>query len=227
MLIEVQCPNGHRFQVNEKHAGRIGACPRCSAPVTVPRPRQADGGLGGPGAFQHAPGESVPQAPRHDRAKAASDSSPPVPSVVSGKEKLCVACGKVVSQSFSVCTRCGTPLSVYRHLDLRKDGTAVVVQFRKHQIVDPLTVNEVAEELCSVADRAQHCDLVLDLSKMVGLSSLMLGKLVMLQGKMEKTGRSLKLRNVGAEIREVLAVTKLDQILHVEDGAEDAPEEFA
>ena len=227
MLIEVQCPNGHRLQVNEKHAGKIGACPRCSAPVKVPLPSQADGGLGGPEASQHASDKSVPQAPRRDRAKAASDSSSPAPSVVSGKEKLCVACGKVVSQSFSVCTRCGTPLCVYRHLDLRKDGTVVVVQFRRHQIVDPLTVNEVAEELCGVADRAQHCDLVLDLSKMVGLSSLMLGKLVMLQGKMKKTGRSLTLRNVGSEIREVLAITKLDQILHVEDGETDAPEAFA
>lgn len=32
----VFCPHGHRVEVQEKHRGRIGACPKCKAPFTVP-----------------------------------------------------------------------------------------------------------------------------------------------------------------------------------------------
>ena len=58
---------------------------------------------------------------------------------------------------------------------------------------------------------------MLDLSKIVGLSSVMLGKLVLLQKKMEQKGKQVKLCNVGPELREVLAAMKLDQILQIEE----------
>lgn len=32
----VFCPHGHRVEVQEKHRGRVGACPKCKAPFTVP-----------------------------------------------------------------------------------------------------------------------------------------------------------------------------------------------
>jgi hypothetical protein len=37
----VFCPHGHRVEVQEKHRGRIGACPKCKAPFTVP-PKPSD-----------------------------------------------------------------------------------------------------------------------------------------------------------------------------------------
>ena len=227
MSIKVHCPNGHRFRVNDKHAGRVGACPQCSASVKVPLSNQDDGGLGGSGAFHRPSVEPVQQAQRYGRAETDLDSSLSSlssPSLISGKEKLCVACGKIVSQSFSTCTRCGTPVSAFRHLALRKNGSVVIIQFRQSQITEPSTVAAVAEELCSVASRAKDCDLVLDLSKMACLSSLMLGKLVMVQRKMEGRGGMLRLCNGGPEIRDVLASTRLDEILPVEDDKMDDAE---
>jgi anti-anti-sigma regulatory factor len=42
--------------------------------------------------------------------------------------------------------------------------------------------------------------------------------MVTLQKKLESEGRQLRLCNVGKEVREVLAVTKLDQVLHIGNG---------
>ena len=229
MLIEVRCPNGHVLHVKEKHAGKIGACPRCSAPVRVPSPGQVQGDsrFGVPPAHP-APSEPiVVQESRHDGTEWASASNSSFSLSHAMKGKLCLECGRIVSQSFAICPQCGTSVSSYRHLDVRKQGNAIVVQFDKHQILDELTVQEITEELCSVADRAGGHHLVVNLSKVVGLSSSMLGKLVMLQKKMEQKKRQLRLCNVGAEVREVLAATKLHRILHLSESEDDAIRAFA
>lgn len=228
MLIEVRCPNGHLLHVKEKHAGKIGACPRCSAPVRVPSSGQVqgDGRLGVPPEHPRPSEPIVVQESRHDGTDWAcsSDSSA---FLTRSKGKLCVECGRIVSQSFAICPQCGTSVSSYRHLYVRKQGNAIVVQFDKHQILDELAVKEITEELCSVADRAGSHHLVVNLSKVVGLSSSMLGKLVMLQNRMEQKKRQLRLCNVGAEIRDVLAATKLHRILHVSESEDDALRAFA
>ena len=38
MSIEVTCPNGHRFKVKDRWAGKSGRCPKCKAAMTVPVP---------------------------------------------------------------------------------------------------------------------------------------------------------------------------------------------
>ena len=238
MLIEVQCPNGHLLHVKDKHAGKMGACPRCAAPVKVPflpASHVADAA--------HERLSVGPVRPRpdddpsrdvllNDRAQTASGQSSSGLSssglsssslsssslaMLAAKGKLCLECGKVLSQSFTICPRCGTPLAVYRHLDISKEDDVVVVHFNKRQIVDEALVREITDELNSVIDRGHSYNLDLSFSKVVAVSSLMLGKLVMLHRKMQLKSRQLKLRNVGPEVREVLAVTKLDRLLDVHE----------
>ena len=60
---------------------------------------------------------------------------------------------------------------------------------------------------------------MLDLSEIAGLSSLMLGRLVMLQKKLESRGAKFILRNVPGEILDTLAATKLDEVLKVEEAS--------
>ena len=220
MLIEVRCPNGHVLHVKERHAGKIGVCPHCSAPVRVPLAVSVHGDDSPKDPSTHqAPSESVVlQESRHDRMEWASASKAPGSFAPAGKGKLCLGCGRIVSQSFAICPQCGTPVSSYRHLQVQKEGDTIIVRFGKYLILDEAMVKAIIEELCGVAERAERQDLVLNLSKVIGLSSLMLGKLVMLQKQMEKKKRQLRLRNVGVEVRDVLAATKLDQIFHIEEG---------
>jgi anti-anti-sigma factor len=215
MLIEVRCPNGHVLHVKEKHAGKMGACPHCSAPVRVPLAGEAYQG-DAPGVHSiHQPPtqEVVHEEQEGDHPGKTSDSS-----IFLGHDKRCVWCGKPVSHASGKCNWCGTPMSNYRHLAVQQEGEVVVVQFNKHQILDERTAKEISEELFDVANREGSRNLVLSLYKVVSLSSLMLGRLVMLQKKMEQERRQLTLCHVSAEIREVLAATKLDHILHIKEG---------
>ncbi len=239
MLIEVHCPNGHVLHVKEKHAGRMGACPYSAAPVRVPFPSQIEataaaameGLVASPSVSQSSapPVSPTPRRPADesrdvlyaDRAEPSSETSSSSLSTSSlsswgGKTKLCLECGKAVSQSFTICPRCGTPLAAYRHLEIGKDGDVVVVHLLLRQIVDEATVKGLVDELLSVVSRIQNHDFVLSLAKVTSVSSLMLGKLVMLQKKMQQKGKQLRLINVRPEVREVLTVTKLDQILRVQ-----------
>jgi anti-anti-sigma factor len=210
MSIRLQCPNGHPVRVKDDFAGKVGLCPHCRAPMRVPAvTAQAEN--------PRATGEFVRQAPLPSRVDDEIDSSPPV-SAFSTKKKTrqCLGCGNVVSQSFAVCPRCGTPLAPYRHLDVQKEGEVIVVRFVEHQMRDERIIGEIANEFCNLADRVQQQHLVLDFSGVVGMSSTMLGKLVMLQAKLKKLGGDLRLTKVGLEIRDILATTKLDRTLHVE-----------
>ncbi len=246
MSIEVRCPNGHVLHVKDKHAGKMGACPYCSAPVRVPMPAAAQAAE--PAAESQAyksPTEGLTRREPHiERSEAHKDTSLSGRLIdtslsgrlsdtglsgslsgsffVAGKGKFCVGCGKTVSTSFTVCTRCGTPVSTYRHVEPRKEGDAIAVKINRERILDEPAAKEVADELFLIAERAGQQNLLLDLSKVGAMSSLMLGKLVMLQRKLLLQGRQVRLCNVGNEVREVLAATKLDRVLRLAQSGESA-----
>lgn len=222
MPITVRCPNGHLLHVKTKHAGKIGLCPHCSSPVVVPQVGETygSGSPGSSGVFRLPSEEYVHQEPRHNLAANLSDSMlSSSSSIVANKGKLCLACGRMASPSFSICPQCGTSLAPYRTLVARKDGEAIALLLTTPDIHDDLTVKEITDELCNAVDRAERRNIVLDLSKIRSLSSLMLGKLVMLQGKLRQKKRLLALWNVRPEVRDVLAATKLDQVLHVRESS--------
>jgi len=118
------------------------------------------------------------------------------------------------------------PTPVYHQLGVWKHGDVIVVRFGEHQILDELTVKKIGDELYHVADRPDCCHLLLDFASVVGLSSLMVGKLLMLQRKMESKGGKLKLCEVGPELQEVVTSTKLDQVFDIWDSEQDALKAF-
>lgn len=52
--ILVYCPHGHRIEVQERHRGRVGKCPKCKTPFTVPvvKVERGDDGAAGTDAEQ-------------------------------------------------------------------------------------------------------------------------------------------------------------------------------
>jgi len=115
-----------------------------------------------------------------------------------------------------------SPMLIYHHLGVWKHGCTIVVRFGDHRILDEFTVKKIAEELYDVAHRADCQHLVLDFSSVLGLSSLMLGKLLMLRKKMSSKGGKLILCDLTPEVEEVLASTKIREILDVMDSEADA-----
>ena len=85
----------------------------------------------------------------------------------------------------------------YRHLGVWKHGDVLSVRFGEHRILDEATVRMLGDELYAVADRPDCHHLLLNFASVVALSSLMVGKLLMLQRKMVSKGGKLKLCELG------------------------------
>ena len=111
---------------------------------------------------------------------------------------------------------------VYHHLGVWNHGDVIVVRFGDHQILDEFVAKRIAEELYGVADRADCRHLVLDLSGVLGLSTLMLGRLLMLRKKMASKGGRLVLCDMTSEVEEVLTTMKLNEIIEIMDTEADA-----
>ncbi len=114
------------------------------------------------------------------------------------------------------------------HLGLRKlQGGLIVVRFGEHRILDDLTVKKFGEELFHVADRPDCQNLLLNFIGVVGLSSAMLGIMLMLRKKMGQKPGKLKLCQVGPEIMDIFHSTKLGQLFEILDNEQQAMKAFA
>jgi anti-sigma B factor antagonist len=112
--------------------------------------------------------------------------------------------------------------SIYHQLAVWKHHDVTVVRFGEHRMLDELTVSKFGDELCHVAEQADCHNLLLNFAGVVGMSSLMVGKLIMLQRKIVARGAKLKLCDVGPELQEVVTATQLDQIFDIWDSEQDA-----
>lgn len=110
----------------------------------------------------------------------------------------------------------------YQHISIREHGDVVVVDFTKRPMLDAWTAREFGEELRDVAGRADCGTLLLNFAAVTWLASAMLEKLVMVHRMMASRGGSLILAGVGPDIREVLALTKLDQLFRIGSDEADA-----
>jgi anti-anti-sigma factor len=115
-------------------------------------------------------------------------------------------------------------MSVYRHLGAWKHGDVTVVRFGEHRILDELAVTRINDESNEVADRTD--DLVLHFAGVVGLSSMMLGRLLTLQQKIVSQGGKLTLCEIKPEVQEVFTTTKLNHLLDSRESEDDAIRAF-
>ncbi len=242
MSIKVTCPNGHALQVKSEFAGKSGLCPHCKALIVVPKaePHAVSEDdllevLGPPHAVTHVPVASAPP-PRHPAApKEAPQKAPaaiaaaPLPQ----RQRVCPRCCEFVSVVHTDCPRCRTPLSewtfplpeekadpdrsrsVCRYLGVRKQGDVYAIRFGEHRILDELIIKKFADELFQVADRPDCQNVLLNFIGVVGLSSGMLGIMLLLRKKISQKRGQIKLCQVGPEIMDVFNATKLGQLFEI------------
>jgi anti-anti-sigma factor len=110
---------------------------------------------------------------------------------------------------------------------MRNDGNVTVVDFGKCPILDIVTADRMGKDLYRLADDPGCPNLLLNFSGVTGVSSVMVGKLLVLRKKMQcKRGR-LKLCGVGAELREAFTIMKLTLLLDIQVTEADALRSFA
>jgi anti-sigma B factor antagonist len=113
-------------------------------------------------------------------------------------------------------------IPVYHQLAVWKHGNVMAVRFGEHRILDELAVRNIGDELYAVAERADCPNVVLNFVGVVGVSSLMIGRLLLLQRRIISRGGKLKLCEIGPDLQEVVSSTKLDQIFDIWDTEQDA-----
>ena len=76
-------------------------------------------------------------------------------------------------------------MPAYHYFGVRNRGAVVVVHFGKLRVLDIVTADQLGDDLYRLADEPDCRNLLLNFSGITGLSSVMLGKLLVLRKKMQ------------------------------------------
>jgi anti-anti-sigma factor len=172
------------------------------------------------------------QTASHDEAKVKEPGGQPGSSLVH-RRRVCPKCCEIVSFAHRDCPNCRTSLSGWsfplpeeskndegsrsacHYLGLRKHAGILIVRFGEHSILDEACVKRFGDELFHVAERNDCHNLLLNFTGVVGLSSAMLGIMLMLRKKISQKHGKLKLCLVGPEIMDIFHATKLGQLFEI------------
>jgi anti-sigma B factor antagonist len=119
-----------------------------------------------------------------------------------------------------------TSQSGHQRLELRDLGDVTVVTFTDRYLLDQKQLQMIGDQLSSVVDEMGRRKLVLNFSNIQDISSLALGMVMTLHKKIRAAGGKLVLCRIDPQIREVMALTQLDEVLAIRGDEQEALEAF-
>ncbi len=106
------------------------------------------------------------------------------------------------------------------------DGVPVI-RFMERQLYDDRTVREAGDQInAAVLSGIGPVRVILDFSGVAMISSALLGRLVLLQRRVDASKGMLRLCEVSPAVRDVLKTTNLDRILKIDRDRREAREHF-
>jgi anti-anti-sigma factor len=96
------------------------------------------------------------------------------------------------------------------------------LQWNEFSVLGADDIQELGDELFALVESEERKTLLLNFSNVEFLSSAALNKLIILDKKVKAVSGKLKLSNLKTEIREVFAITRLDQLFDIKDDEADA-----
>jgi anti-sigma B factor antagonist len=107
--------------------------------------------------------------------------------------------------------------------NVQQIGQSTVVEFTAPSLMDPIELEQIAQQLYRLVDDEDHRRMILDFEKVQYLSSQAIGMLLALQKKLSVLRKSnLILCGVGARLMELLRITRLDRVLTVKPTQKEA-----
>ena len=101
-------------------------------------------------------------------------------------------------------------------ITVTESGGARVVSFADRLLFDDRTVREVSEQLnASLPNDGQPIRLVLDFRGVDLISSSLLGKLILLQRRVDGSGGKLRLCELSATVQSVFKTSNLDRLFGI------------
>lgn len=191
------------------------------------------------------PSQSSPALKDHAADETAKQgTAPQLGAAFIHRRRVCPRCCEIVSFAHRVCPNCETSLSGWsfplpedpkaeevsskacHYLGLRRQGGVIVIRFGEHRILDEACVKRFGDELFHVAERNDCQNVLLNFTGVVGLSSAMLGIMLMLRKRILQKHGKLKLCLVGPEIMDIFHATKLGQIFEIVGNEQQALKAF-
>lgn len=109
------------------------------------------------------------------------------------------------------------------HFNVQQIGESTVVEFTSPSLMDPIELEQIAQQLYSLVDEQDRHRLILDFEKVQYLSSQAIGILLALQKKLSALRKSsLVLCGVGARLMELLRITRLDRVMTIKPSQKEA-----
>jgi anti-sigma B factor antagonist len=99
----------------------------------------------------------------------------------------------------------------YRWFEIDQEGGVTLVTFTPQDLVQADDIEEVGRQLINLVENFSTSRLVLDLRHVTRLSSLLLGKLIALNHRVQAAGGRLALCNVNQKVHDVFRSVNLLQ----------------
>ena len=100
-------------------------------------------------------------------------------------------------------------------IEISHSGDITVVELLDSEILEEMTINDIAESLFSAVLEDPGLKLLLSFSKVRHFSSSALGMLIRLNKRVEETGGVLKLCQIQPTLYEIFVITKLNKLFEI------------
>lgn len=117
-------------------------------------------------------------------------------------------------------------MTSHNRLQVTEIGDVSVVRFVDRRILDAANIEGLGDELFGLVENDHRNRLILNFTGVEFLSSAALNKLIILDKKIKSQGGKLALCDLRPEIKEVFAITRLDQLFAISDSEQGALADF-
>ena len=117
-------------------------------------------------------------------------------------------------------------MTSHHRLEVSEIGDVSVIRFVDRRILDAANIEGLGDELFGLVENDHRKQLLLNFTGVEFLSSAALNKLIILDKKVKSHSGKLVLCDLRQEIKEVFAITRLDQLFTISDSESAALAEF-
>jgi anti-sigma B factor antagonist len=113
-------------------------------------------------------------------------------------------------------------MTIYRRIEVIEEQGWAVVRLLDKKLIDLAVVHELSQELFNLVDAEHRKKIILDFESIEFLSHVVLNKLMALDKKAKSAQAELKFCCMKAEIYEVFAITRLNQLFDIKRTKQEA-----
>ncbi len=111
-------------------------------------------------------------------------------------------------------------------IEVTREGNITVVELLNEEVLEEMTINNIAESLFSLVEENASIKLLLSFKKVKHLSSSALGTLIRLNKRVEENKGTLKLCGLRKGLYDIFVITKLNRLFDIYDDKEEAIASF-